>query len=60
VGWTETEWILKNQWGLGWGLGGYIYVSNNKTENCGIGQLVNTLDFDLSIPVKIKRADPYE
>jgi C1A family cysteine protease len=37
VGYTETEWIIKNSWGAIWGLDGFIYVSRNQSYNCGIG-----------------------
>lgn len=43
VGYTATEWIIKNSWGTGYGVEGYIYVSRNATQNCGIGFFVGTL-----------------
>ena len=48
VGWTETEWIIKNQWGTDWGVSGYIYVSMSDSEDCGIGYEVHTLNYKLS------------
>ena len=45
VGYTETEWIIKNQWNTDWGLGGYIYVTRDRNQNCGIGWEIQTLNF---------------
>ncbi len=43
VGYTSTEWIVKNSWGTSWGSSGYIYVSRTASANCGIGFFVGTL-----------------
>jgi C1A family cysteine protease len=43
VGYTDTEWIIKNSWGPNWGAAGYIYVTRNSTYNCGIGYFIVTL-----------------
>ncbi len=37
VGYTQTEWIIKNSWGTGWGINGYGYISRNPDNDCCIG-----------------------
>jgi C1A family cysteine protease len=37
VGYTTTEWIIKNQWGTDWGVNGYAYISRSSANDCCIG-----------------------